>query len=196
MKITEAIAASHASKVRDQQGAELDVDELLKRYDTQGDDLHKHRLNPAGVLEVEGKKFICRMDSRGVMRRDRWIYEVVANGRAPTTQEPKKEETVMKTKQETKTASTSTRAKKPMTLIRDMLKKKDNNQGRHPCICGCGENCVRLFKQGHDAKLKSQVLAFVREEGPKPSTVSLKAVQEYLAIAPWMTSELKKAVLN
>ena len=197
MRLTEAIEKAQAAVVVDREGHEWDTKALLESLTTPGSDLH--RMDPTDVLEVDGKKLICRIDSQGRMRRDRWVYEVKVNGVSVASKTENEEVKVEKEsdmkaeKQEKKTAS---RAKKPMTLIREQLKKKDNRNGTHPCVCGCGENCDRLFRQGHDAKLKSQILQFVRKEGPKPSTLAQKAVQEYLAIAPWMTAELKKAVLN
>lgn len=45
---------------------------------------------------------------------------------------------------------------------------KKNNINR--CECGCGAEVKNRFKQGHDAKLKSQLLRTIRDESVHHNT--------------------------
>lgn len=70
------------------------------------------------------------------------------------------------------------------------------NKGK--CLCGCDADTKarRLFVQGHDARLRKNVLLYVRGKGPRANFPKSEAVQSYLLnVAHWMTPEIKD-VLN
>lgn len=65
-------------------------------------------------------------------------------------------------------------------------KAKANDKGR-PCLCGCGGKVYgqRLFLQGHDAKLKSQLLKQVKGKGKLPANHPCTPDMQAMYIDRW-----------
>jgi hypothetical protein len=60
------------------------------------------------------------------------------------------------------------------------------------CLCGCKAPVGRRFRQGHDARLHSMVLAVAKKKAKHEFS---KETQSYLKTAPWMTKEIAAEVL-
>jgi len=60
------------------------------------------------------------------------------------------------------------------------------------CLCGCGQmpNAKRSFSQGHDARLHSLVLRFVRGKDEKRLFPNTPETMTFLRSAKWMTKEI------
>ena len=65
-------------------------------------------------------------------------------------------------------------------------KAKANDKGR-PCLCGCGAKVYgkRLFLQGHDAKLKSQLLNQVKGRAKMPANHPCTPDMQAMYIDRW-----------
>lgn len=62
------------------------------------------------------------------------------------------------------------------------------------CLCGCGQTTApkRVFVQGHDARLRSNVLKWSRNKGERSAFPRREATLSYLINdAHWMTDEIR-----
>lgn len=86
-----------------------------------------------------------------------------------------------------KKAAPNTKAK-----VAPVKAKKANDKG-NPCMCGCGGKVYgkRVFLQGHDAKLKSQLLKQVKGKGKLPANHPCSPDMQAVYTDRWNLNKVK-----
>ena len=78
-----------------------------------------------------------------------------------------------------KTKAPARKTKKPAaprsSKKRDLQVKFGLDPENAKCLCGCGQKVSKLFKQGHDARLKSRILKDARKIEDYKATAAQKA---------------------
>jgi hypothetical protein len=75
--------------------------------------------------------------------------------------------------------------------------RKANNESKrvNPCLCGCGEKCLKHFKQGHDQRVRGILLRAAEEGGAIPKLLA-KAIAAGVVIPKTKLQEANQPVLQ
>lgn len=64
----------------------------------------------------------------------------------------------------------------------------------NPCLCGCGEKCLKHFKQGHDQRVRGILLRAAEGEGKIPALLA-KAIRAGIVIPKTKLEDANQPVL-